>query len=82
MKKSIFPYELIGEEVEVFESKNASNLGLRGKIIDETKSTIIIDHNGTMKTVLKSNITIRMVKDGKLIQGISLVKRPEERIKG
>ena len=82
MKKSIFPYELIGEEVEIFESKNASHLGLRGKIIDETKSTIIIDHNGIMKTLLKSNITIKMVKDGKLINGISLVKRPEERIKG
>ena len=82
MRKTIFPYELIGEEVEVLQSKNESNLGLRGKVIDETRSTLIIKHEGKMKTLLKSNITIRMVKDGKVIPGISLVKRPEERIKG
>jgi RNase P/RNase MRP subunit p29 len=82
MKKIIFPHEIIGEEVEVHDAKNKDNIGIKGKVADETKSTLTIESNGKMKQLLKNNITLKMSRTGELIKGINLVKRPEERIKG
>ena len=31
VRKETFPHELIGEEIEVIDSKNKSNAGIRGK---------------------------------------------------
>ncbi len=78
MKITIYPHELIGEEVEVVKSNNQSQVGIKGKVIDETKSTLNI--NG--KVLLKNNITIKNLSSGEIIQGQEIAKRPEDRIKG
>ena len=49
MKKSIYPHELIGKDVLVISSNNESSVGIEGKIIDETKSTIKIEQNKKIK---------------------------------
>ena len=67
--------ELIGKFVEVLDSTNKANIGIRGKITDETKHTIIIDK----KTLFKKNITIKI--QNLKINGKKLVSRPEDRIK-
>jgi len=82
MKKTIYPYELIGEEIEVIEAKNTYNLSIKGKVVDETKTTLKIEQNGKFKTLLKNNITIKLIKSGKIISGQEIAKRPEERLKG
>lgn len=82
MAKKTYPYELIGQEMEVIQSSNKSHLGLQGKIIDETKNTLKILHQGKIKTLLKNNITFKLKKTSQLLEGKSLTKRPEERIKG
>lgn len=79
-KKKPFPYELVGETAEVISSQNKSNLGIKGKIIDETKMTIKINQSGKTRTLMKNNIVIRL-GSGKTISGKELVGRPEERIK-
>ena len=70
--------ELIGSEIEVVSSKNKTLIGLKGKVIDETKNTITIKNKG-IKKLLKSHITIKI--DGKVFEGKILQKRPEDRIK-
>jgi ribonuclease P protein subunit POP4 len=78
MKKTLYPHELIGEEVEVVSSNNQSQVGIKGKVIDETKSTL----NVGGKVLLKNSITIKILSSGEVIQGQEIVKRPEDRIKG
>ena len=70
MKKNLYPHELIGEEVEVIESSNQSQVGIKGKVIDETKSTLNI--NG--KVLLKNNITIKHLSSGEIIRGQEIAK--------
>ena len=82
VKKKIFPYELIGEKIEILHSKNKSNLGIKGKVIDETKMTLKIKWGEKVKTLLKNNITFKIVRNDQIITGQEIMKRPEEEIKG
>lgn len=82
-RKEIFPHELIGETIEVVNSKNKSNLGIKGKIIDETKETItVMQDNGKEVVLMKQIITLKLMKTGKILSGDVIAKRPEERLKG
>ena len=82
-RKEIFPHELIGETIEVVSSKNKSNLGIKGKIIDETKETITVaQDNGKEVVLMKQIITFKLIKSGKVISGEAVAKRPEDRLKG
>ena len=81
--KNIAKYEIIGLEAEVIDSKNKSDIGISGRILDETKHTIVIEHNGKKKILFKNNITIK-IKIGNqaiTIEGKILSGRPKERIK-
>ncbi|MBI2665590.1 ribonuclease P protein subunit [Candidatus Woesearchaeota archaeon] len=78
-----FPHPLVGEEVEVYQAQNKHLLGLKGVIVDETKSTLKIkDEQGELKILLKKGITIKLTKKNQLVGQESLAKRMEERIKG
>ncbi len=79
-KKTTYPHELIGQEAEVIEAHNKANVGLKGKIVDETKSTLTILQAGKLKKLLKQTITLKI--KSMIISGSSLTKRSEERIKG
>lgn len=80
--KNVFPHELIGEEIEIIDSKNKSNLGIHGKIIDETKETIAIRRDDGKEIVLmKKIITFKLMKTGKVVLGQSVARRPEDRLK-
>lgn len=80
-KESSFPHELIGEEVEVIASANKHDVGIQGKIVDETKSTIKVLSNSVVKTLLKNIITLKMLPSGRIIGGENISRRPEDRIK-
>jgi len=82
VKKIVFPHELIGEKIEIIRSKNNSNVGIKGKVIDETKMTLKIKWGEKVKTLLKNNITFKIVCNEQIIIGQEIMKRPEERIKG
>ncbi len=77
--KKILAGELIGREVEVVESSNASVRGMKGIIINETKMTITIRQQGKKKMLLKNTITMNI--NGTIVPGKELLGRPEERIK-
>jgi len=81
--KDVLRHELIGLYVKVVKSKNKANLGIYGKIVDETKSSLVIMHNDKLKRVFKKNIIIELTlgKSKLQIDGKMFAKKPEERIK-
>lgn len=81
--KDIIRHELIGLNTEVVEAKNKSLLGLKGKIIDETKNLLLIQSKKGIKKVLKDQVTLTVKLNGKKIQvgGKFLVGKPEDRLK-
>ena len=81
MSKKIFPYELIGKEIEVVEATNQSNVGIKGMVIDETKVTLKVEDNNKIKILLKKNITFKIKNTGQVIDGKIIAKQPEERLK-
>lgn len=81
--KDLTKYEFIGLEATVVDSKNKANIGIKGRIIDETKNMLVIETSKGKKRLMKGNITIVVVFDKKRIkiEGRLLVGRPEDRIK-
>lgn len=79
MKTDMYAQEIIGKTIKIINSKNKSDVGITGKIIDETKKTIVVKTKKGEKRLLKNNITI-MINYQK-IEGKKLLKRSEERIK-
>lgn len=71
---------LVGSFVEVVESKNKSLIGLKGKVVDETRHMIVLSNK---KRFRKEIVRLKVTIDGKdyFVDGSSLVGRPEERIK-
>lgn len=75
--------ELIGLNITIIEAKNQDLIGLKGKIIDETKNTITIEEQDKTKKIVKDQIIFNTEFNNKKIQidGKLLVGRPEERLK-
>ena len=78
--KEVVKYELIGSNLEVIDSKNKSLIGIKGKIIDETKNMLVLDNE---KKLIKSQSTFKIKFKNKIIKikGKLLVGRPEDRLK-
>ena len=77
-------HELIGLEVEIKESTNKNQVGLKGSVIDETFKTLKIETDKGEKIIPK-DITIFIFKlpNGTRVQveGKILLGRSEDRIK-
>lgn len=83
-EKNVTRHELIGLWAEVTKSSNKSNVGIAGKVVDETKNMIVIKKGDKEKKVEKMDsefaFTLPMGKKVK-VSGFSIAARPEERIK-
>jgi ribonuclease P protein subunit POP4 len=81
--KDIVKHELIGLHTRIADSKNKANIGLAGKIINETKKTIIIKTKKGKKMVFKNNVKLEFELNEKRItvDGSLLIGRPEDRVK-
>jgi ribonuclease P protein subunit POP4 len=72
--------DIIGMKMKVIKSQNADAVGIEGKVIDDTRNTVIIEtKEGKRSRLIKKQHTF-MLND-KVVQGKNLVGRPEERIK-
>ncbi len=84
MKPSELPWhEIIGLKCKVVWSKNKDCIGIEGKIVDETRNTILIRTEKGIKRILKE-ICVFEFDLGNVkvyIPGEILVGRPEERLK-
>ena len=81
--KDLVRLEWIGRKVEIAESENKALVGLKGKIVDETKNMFMLDVNGKMKKIIKDQVKLKINFDSHTykIDGKLLVGRPEDRIK-
>jgi ribonuclease P protein subunit POP4 len=84
-KKNILYSTFIGLEVEISNSSAHELIGLKGKVIDETKNLLVIEkEDGREVKIQKVANTFRFTLDDKSvieIQGKKIAFRPEERPK-
>jgi len=81
--KKLLAHELIGLQVKVKDSSDASRKGLTGKVIDETKHTLKIEFEKGEKIVPKKECIFEFIsgKEKVEIEGKKLCLRPEDRTK-
>jgi len=80
----IISSEFIGTEAKVTESRHQGYIGISGKIIDETRNTFVIMHEGEPKRIIKDSVIFHFkFPDGTIaeIHGRLLMRRPEDRLK-
>jgi ribonuclease P protein subunit POP4 len=76
--------EFIGTKAKVSKSTHPGYVGLSGKIIDETRNTFTILHEGKRKKVIKNSAIFHFkFSDGTIVEidGKLLLGRPEDRLK-
>jgi ribonuclease P protein subunit POP4 len=76
-------HELIGLSVFVAGSTDRGLVGLSGRIVDETRNTLLVETERGTKRIAKSNTSlIFTLPDGQRarVSGSILISRPENRI--
>lgn len=74
---------LIGLKVEITEARCRGYIGLKGRIVDETKNTFLLE-NDRIRRIPKKDVKFRFImSNGRDIEldGSMLIHRPEDRIK-
>jgi len=70
---------LLGKQVEVIQSSNRYEVGIKGLVIEDTKNKIKVRAENGVKILIKNSIVL-MINDKK-IDGNLLIGKEEERIK-
>lgn len=71
--------EIIGRKIEIIEADNKNLIGLKGKVIWETKNMLVLKAKSKTKHLIKSQIKFRL--GNQIINGKEMLKKPEDRIK-
>jgi len=82
--ENLVRHELIGLHVRIIKAKNSQIVGIKGRVVDESRNTLTFEVKGKEKVFPKDECIfefrlpsgVRVRVDGKL-----LVSRPENRIK-
>lgn len=83
-KKNLLYSTFIGLEVEIINSSQRSLIGLKGKVVDETKNLIVIETKEKEVKIPKVSSTFRFFLDSGEhadVQGSRIAFRPHERPK-
>lgn len=81
---SILQHELIGLNARVVKSLHPNYVGIAGRVIDETRNTLVIQYENERKIVAKSVVVFYFtMPDGTVVEidGDAIVGRPENRVK-
>ena len=76
--------EFIGLNTKVAKNCNPSLVKMTGRVIDETRNTFVVVHNGEQKTIPKDTSVFHFtMRDGTVVEidGKLLLGRPEDRVK-
>ena len=76
--------EFIGAKGKITKSRHPDYVGISGEVINETKNTFTILHEGKAKSVIKDSAVFHFkFSDGTIVEidGKLLVGRPEDRLK-
>jgi len=83
-KKNLKKHELIGLVAEVLENRNPAQIGIKGKVVDETKNILKIESGKKEKSIVKREsvfmFTLPTGEKSK-VRGNEIDFRPEERIR-
>ncbi len=81
--KNLVKHELIGLEARVVDSANIYDIGASGRIVDETRNTLVMETKKGEKTLIKDQciFSFKIPAGWVRIEGKILVARPEDRIK-
>ena len=81
--KNLIRHELIGLQVDVIESTNKDNIGIKGTVVNETKHMLTIKTTTGLKRIAKAGSTFLFMFNGKKVKvdGKRIEKTPENRIK-
>ncbi len=74
---------LIGNSTKIVESKDKHLLGITGRIVDETKNTLILICTGSKIVVPKSIVSLELVGEKGAVlhvSGSELIGTPQERL--
>ncbi len=77
-------HELIGLDMEVIQSNDKSYIGKSGRIVSETKNTLVLqDQDGREARLIKSimKFKVKIEKNEVSIDGSKIAYRPEDRTK-
>ena len=79
--RNIVLHELIGLDAEVVASSDADQVGIRGKVVDETKETIVLQTSAGRKRIFKRISTFKFIADKNIftVEGSEICFRPHER---
>jgi ribonuclease P protein subunit POP4 len=81
---AILQQEFIGLNAKVVRSSHPGYVGIRGKVVDETRNTVLILHKDKKKIIIKNTAVFHFtLPDGTIVEidGKVVVGRPEDRIK-
>ena len=76
--------EFIGLNAKVVKSSNPSYMGISGKVVDETRNTLVIRQRHEDKVIVKEAAVFQFtLPDGTVIEveGKIILGRPEDRMK-
>ncbi len=73
-------YDLIGQDVTIASSTNKQIVGIKGRIIMETKNMIILDTKDGKKNIPKDICQLNNNKGSIQTDSTKLSKRPHERL--
>jgi len=82
-RQNVVNHELIGLHATVVESTNRDNVGLSGRIIDESRNLITLESSGREKKAAKHGNTFEFRLSGSdtvRVEGGLIVGRPEDRV--
>ncbi len=82
-EKNLTRHELIGLHAAVIGSKNKADIGICGKIIDETRDTLVL-RDQVSKRIFKKNVRLDFELPSSkqvTLDGEKIVGRPWDRIK-
>jgi ribonuclease P protein subunit POP4 len=80
--ENLIYHELIGLKVEVVESSNPSLKGLTGRVIAETKKTLVIENGRTRRIPKQDTVFVFQLPNQQKVKvhGDLLLASPEDRI--
>lgn len=81
---AVLQYEFIGLNAKVAKSSHPNYVGIEGRVINETRNTIVITHGNKDKTIVKNTAVFHFtMRNGTIVEinGKAIVGRPEDRIK-
>ncbi|MGI0040519.1 MAG: ribonuclease P protein component 1 [Nitrosopumilaceae archaeon] len=82
--ENIALHELIGLDTEITQSANVQSVGIKGRVVDETKSMFVLHTENGIKKFPKENTIWRfsLGNNDIMLNGDMLTKRSHERMGG